>query len=125
MSSEPQDPTPEGARDPATGQILPGNTLNPGGKSKLVSAAVKELKRGSVAAAEYLNRVIAGKETTWAMTKAGPEEMPVPAKDRIAAALGVLKFTVPKKLDLSPTKAGGTMTELQREILAKLAGLDS
>ena len=118
--------TPPPARDPKTGRILPGHSGNPGGRNKLVEKAMRRLRKGSVAAADYLNRVVAGEETTWAMTKEGPVSMPCPAKDRIAAALGVLKLALPKTQPKDPLDdADPALRELARAALHRLAGLDS
>lgn len=126
MSDEPQSPTGVApARDESGRLVTGGGSLNPGGKTKLVGAAIKALKRGSLPAAEYLNKVVAGTETTTVLTKDGPLDVPVPARERIAAALGILKIVLPRKIDIDPGPSRAGMSDVQRAVLAKLSGLDS
>lgn len=128
MAEDPQDHTElEPPRRNERGQLVPGGgSLNPGGRQKKdVAKALRRLAKGSSAAADYLNRVIAGEETTTVVTKAGAMDIPVPAKDRIAAALGTLKLLLPKQIDIKDRDADPATRELAREVLVRLARLDS
>lgn len=127
MPDEPQNATAEGPRDARTGQIRPGHTLNPGGQPAWLKDVLRRLEAGSSVAADYLCRVVAGSEKSYALTKEGVEvEVQLAHRDRIAASKVILEYTVPKPkaADDSPEEARAR-TALAERILARLAGLDS
>lgn len=81
-------------RDPATGRILPGNTLNPGGLSRAQRKTRRAIEKGGPSAARFLIEVVEGRE-----------EADVPT--RVKAALGLLSFVVAKPGAPEPEKADG------------------
>lgn len=129
MSNEPpQTPTAEATRDPKTGRILPGKTLNPGGDPKWLGEVRRRLQAGCVDAADYLVSVVRGEEKFLDVygKEATEIELPVMPKDRIAAAKVIFEYTVPKpRQELEVSGSTGETSELRREVLARLVGLDS
>jgi hypothetical protein len=129
VSDEPQASSAEDlSRDPKTGRILPGRTLNPGGQEKWVKECRERLLAGSVDAADYLVRVIRGEEQFITVVGKDATEvtLPVQPKDRINAVKLLFEFTLTKPKQEVEVSAGTTaMSEAQRAVLARLTGLDS
>lgn len=126
MADEPQPPLTQG-RDPKTGRILPGHTLNPSGEPAWLSALKARLREGSLAAADYLNRVVKGEETFVTVVGKDATEvtLPVMPKDRIAAVKVMFEYLVPKPKEPQDPASTQSRTALAERILARLAGLDS
>lgn len=130
MSDEPQPSTAAGQpRDPKTGRLLGGHgSLNPGGQDKWVKECRERLLAGSVDAADYLVRVIRGEEKfVTVMGKDAVEvTLEVQPKDRINAVKLLFEFVLTKpKQEVEVSSGPGAMSEAQREVLARLAALDS
>lgn len=129
MADGPQTPSVEGPRDPKTGQIKPGHTLNPGGEPRWLRSVRAELEAGSVEAARYLVRVAKGEEKFVSVygKNCTEIELPVLPKDRIAASKVVLEYVVPKPKEKAADADRGkkALPDLPKAIVDELARLDS
>lgn len=128
MPEAPQTPEPVGPKRDDKGRLLPGGpSLNAGGDPSWLRDVRAKLRAGSADAAEYLVRVVNGKEVTVHTNADGEDvEVPVQPRDRIAAAKVIFEYTVPKpKQEVEVNASTGETSELRREVLTILAGLDS
>lgn len=127
MSEPPQTPTPAAKRD-ANGRILPGQgSLNPGGQPQWVGSVRKMLEACVIDGVVVLQKIIAGDREDIYLTKSGEElKVECRAKDKIAAVKLAMEFTLSKpKQEVEVNSSSGETSELRREVLARLVGLDS